>query len=249
MPEFSGGPARLAAILGINPQKWPSKEFDMPRTQIDLKPWQDFRGKEEGILLHIHTSREAMMPVRDALDEFGKGQQTEPNYETGTFGLVGPSMVKIRNALVKNKKRWIFFGTFYDGLEKELKGKFLVIGFMRIDKIRDVRNLHIHKWMREEREDDVLSSYFDLDHCWALYSNEMKFFAPKDAFEVTQPLAKQWGATNGKLTRQTRLALDSTAVTQLREFFTSKTDMTEEYIATVREFQAYLKDDEEDEEA
>ena len=82
----------------------------MPRTQIDLKPWQDFRGKEEGILLHIHTSREAMMPVRDALDEFGKGQQTEPNYETGTFGLVGPSMVKIRNALVKNKKRWIFFG-------------------------------------------------------------------------------------------------------------------------------------------
>lgn len=218
----------------------------MPRTQIDLKPWQDFRGKDEGILLHIHTSREAVMPVRDALDEYGKGQQSEPNYETGTFGLVGPSMVKIRNSLVKNKKRWIFFGTFYDGLEKDLKGKFLVIGYMRIDKVRDVRNLHIHKWMREENKADAMSSYFDLDHCWALYSDDMKFFAPKEAFEVTQALAKTWGAANGKLTRQTRLALEVPAVTQLREYFAAKTDMSEEYIATVREFQAYLKDDEEE---
>ncbi len=217
----------------------------MPRTQIDLKPWQDFRGKEEGILLHIHTSREAMMPVRDALDEFGKGQQTEPNYETGTFGLVGPSMVKIRNGLVKNRKRWVFFGTIYDGLEKELKGKFLVIGFMRIDKIRDVRNLHIHKWMREEREDGSLDSYFELDHCWALYSDNMKFFPPQDAFEVTPEIAKSWGAKS-KLTRQARLPLDVSAVSQLNEYFAGKNDATEEYIATVREFQAYLKDEDDD---
>jgi hypothetical protein len=219
----------------------------MPRTQIDMKPWQDFRGKDEGLLLHIHTSREAVMPVRDALDEFGKGQQTEPNYETGTFGLIGPSMVKIRNSLVKNKKRWIFFGTFYDGLDKERKGKFLVIGYMRIDKVRDVRNVHIHKWMREAREENALSSYFEMDHCWALYSDEMKFFSPSDAFEVTPALAKQWGATNGKLTRQTRLALEPNAVATMREYFTGKPDMSEEYIATVREFQAFLKDDEEDE--
>lgn len=33
----------------------------------------------------------------------------------------------------------------------------------------------------------------------------------------------------------------------MREYFTSKPDMSEEYIATVREFQAFLKDDEEDE--
>jgi hypothetical protein len=113
----------------------------MPRTQIDLTPWQDFRGKDEGVLIHINTSREALMPVRDALDEFGKGRQTEPNYETGTFGLVGPSQVQLRNSLVKNKKRYIFFGTIYEGIVEAFRGKFLIVG------------LHAHRQDPRRQED------------------------------------------------------------------------------------------------
>ena len=218
----------------------------MPRTQIDLSQWQDFRGKDEGVLIHINTSREAVMPVRDALDEFGKGQQTEPNYETGTFGLVGPSQVQLRNSLVKNKKRWILFGTFYDGLSEAHKGKLLLVGYMRIDKIRDVKKLHLRRWaLRDGAADDLLSKYFELENCWALYSDEMRFFSPEDAIEVTPELAKKWGA-KGKLNKQLRLNLTPEQTRTVLEELRTKEDQTEEYIATVREFQEFLKEGEED---
>jgi len=218
----------------------------MPRTQIDLSPWQDFRGKDEGVLIHINTSREAVMPVRDALDEYGKGQQTEPNYETGTFGLVGPSQVQLRNSLVKNKKRWILFGTFYDGLSEAHKGKLLLVGYMRIDKILDVKKLHLRRWaLRQGAADDLLSRYFELENCWALYSDEMRFFSPEDAIEVTPELAKKWGA-KGKLNKQLRLNLTPEQTRAVLDQLRAKEDQTEEYIATVREFQEFLKENDPD---
>ena len=218
----------------------------MPRTQIDLSQWQDFRGKDEGVLIHINTSREAVMPVRDALDEFGKGQQTEPNYETGTFGLVGPSQVQLRNSLVKNKKRWILFGAFYDGLSEAHKGKLLLVGYMRIDKVLDVKKLHLRRWaLRQGAADDLLSRYFELENCWALYSDEMRFFSPEDSIEVTPELAKKWGA-KGKLNKQLRLNLTPDQTRAVLEQLRSKEDQTEEYIATVREFQEFLKENDPD---
>lgn len=219
----------------------------MPRTQIDLAPWQDFRGKDEGVLIHINTSREAVMPVRDALDEFGKGRQTEPNYETGTFGLVGPSQVQLRNSLVKNKKRYVLFGTIYEGISEAHRKKFLIIGYMRIDKIRDVKKLHLRKWaLRSGQADDLLSRYFEMDACWALYSDDMKFYSLEDAIEVTPEMAKKWGA-KGKLNKQTRLTLSPEQTHEIIQNFAGKQDQTEEYIATMREFQEFLKEEESDE--
>lgn len=218
----------------------------MPRTQIDLGPWQDFRGKDEGVLVHINTSREAVMPVRDALDEFGKGRQTEPNYETGTFGLVGPSQVQLRNSLVKNKKRYILFGTIYEGISEAHRGKFLLIGYMRIDKIRDVKKIHLRKWaLRNGEADDLLARYFEMDACWALYSDDMKFYSPEDALEVTPELAKKWGA-KGKLNKQSRLTLTPDQTREVLQYFAGKQDQNEEYIATMREFQEFLKEEEDE---
>lgn len=218
----------------------------MPRTQIDLSQWQDFRGKDEAVLIHINTSREAVMPVRDALDEFRKGRQTEPNYETGTFGLVGPSMVQIRNSLVKNKKRYVLFGTIYEGLNEAFKGKFVIVGYMRIDKIRDVKKIHLRKWaLRDGEADDLLSKYFEMDACWALYSDEMRFYALEDGFEVSPEIARKWGAKS-KLNKQTRLTLTPEQTRTVLDHFGAKADQTEEYIATVREFQEFLKEEEEE---
>jgi hypothetical protein len=220
----------------------------MPRTQIDLSQWQDFRGKDEAVLIHINSSREAVMPVRDALDEFRKGRQTEPNYETGTFGLVGPSMVQLRNSLVKNKKRYILFGTIYEGMSEAHKGKFLVTGYMRIDKILDVKKLHLRKWaLKNGQADDLLARYFEMDNCWALYSNDMRFVSPEDAIEVTPEKAKKWGAKS-KLNKQARLNLTPDQTHEVVEYFKSKVDQTEEYIATVREFAEFLKEEESEEE-
>lgn len=220
----------------------------MPRTQIDLSQWQDFRGKDEGVLIHVNSSREAFMPVRDALDEFGKGRQTEPNYETGTFGLVGPSMVQLRNSLVKNKKRYILFGTIYEGISEAHKGKFLLCGYMRIDKIRDVKKLHLRKWaLRSGEADDLLSRYFEMENCWALYSDDMRFVSPEDAIEVTPEQAKKWGAKS-KLNKQARLTLTPEQTLDVLTQLRAKPDQTEEYIATVKEFAEFLKEEESDEE-
>jgi hypothetical protein len=220
----------------------------MPRTQIDLSQWQDFRGKDEAVLIHVNSSREAIMPVRDALDEYRKGRQTEPNYETGTFGLVGPSMVQLRNSLVKNKKRYILFGTIYEGMSEAHKGKFLVTGYMRIDKILDVKKLHLRRWaLKNGQADELLARYFEMDNCWALYSNDMRFVSPEDAIELTPEKAKKWGA-KGKLNKQARLNLTPDQTHEVVEYFKSKVDQTEEYIATVREFAEFLKEEESDEE-
>jgi len=220
----------------------------MPRTKIDLSQWQDFRGKDEGVLIHVNSSREAIMPVRDALDEYRKGRQTEPNYETGTFGLVGPSMVQLRNSLVKNKKRYILFGTIYEGMSEAHKGKFLVTGYMRIDKILDVKKLHLRKWaLKNGQADELLARYFEMDNCWALYSNDMRFVSPEDAIEVTPEKAKKWGAKS-KLNKQARLNLTPDQTHEVVEYFKSKVDQTEEYIATVREFAEFLKEEESEEE-
>jgi hypothetical protein len=220
----------------------------MPRTKIDLSQWQDFRGKDEGVLIHVNSSREAIMPVRDALDEYRKGRQTEPNYETGTFGLVGPSMVQLRNSLVKNKKRYILFGTIYEGMSEAHKGKFLVTGYMRIDKILDVKKLHLRRWALKNGEaDELLARYFEMDNCWALYSDDMRFVSPEDAIELTPEKAKKWGA-KGKLNKQARLNLTVDQTKEVVEYFKSKPDQTEEYIATVREFAEFLKEEETEEE-
>ena len=52
----------------------------MPKTQINLDGWQDYRGNAAGSLLYVETSHQSEMPVRDQLNENGKGFLYEPNY-------------------------------------------------------------------------------------------------------------------------------------------------------------------------
>src|SRR5574344_2100262 len=86
----------------------------MPRTQINLEGWQDYRGVNAGALLYVETSHQSSVPVRDQMNENGKGFFFEPNYETSTYGLVSCCNAKSINAIVhgKSKSRYILFGTF-----------------------------------------------------------------------------------------------------------------------------------------
>ena len=60
----------------------------MPKTQINLEGWQDYRGNAGGSLLYVEASHQSGMPVRDQLNENGKGLLYEPNYETSTYGMM-----------------------------------------------------------------------------------------------------------------------------------------------------------------
>jgi hypothetical protein len=59
-------------------------------------------------------------------------------------------------------------------------------------------------------------------------------------------MAKKWGA-KGKLNKQTRLTLTPDQTHEVIQIFAGKQDQTEEYIATMREFQEFLKEEESDE--
>jgi hypothetical protein len=77
----------------------------MPKTQINLEGWQDYRGNMAGSLLYVETSHQSEVPVRDQMNENGKGFFYEPNYETSTYGLMSCCNVKNINAIVKAKSR------------------------------------------------------------------------------------------------------------------------------------------------
>src|SRR5210317_1218016 len=111
----------------------------MPRRQINLSKWQDFRGRGEGVLVYLNTSMKTPLPVRDVLNEHKKGIQIDPHYETATFNFLTCSHSKMGTSTYKNRRSYFFFGTSYQGTVEECKGKYLIVGYMKIDKIFEAR--------------------------------------------------------------------------------------------------------------
>jgi len=196
--------------------------------------WQDYRGKGEGVLIHMDTARNHRLPVREPVDEKGH-IVAEPNYETGSYGFLQCANAKTRLATMKNRRRYFLFGTRYQGLEESLKGKFLIVGYMRLDKILPVRKRHIHKWM-EERQGGPAPECMDLEECYAFQSEELNFYAPEDLFELSEELMKKWGY-KGKVTKQMKLTFTEEKLHTILEHFKKKTPCTQDYIAAVKELE------------
>ncbi|MGL1934688.1 MAG: hypothetical protein OCD01_06695 [Fibrobacterales bacterium] len=217
----------------------------MEKLQINLEGWQDYRGNHAGILLYVDTSKQSVLPVRDQLNENEKGYLTEPNYETSTYGMKGPFNTKAINSIVKNKHRYILFGTKYQGLNEEYTDKYLIIGYMRIDKVKDLRARHVHEYMRNP--DAVEPECITLDRAMACYSEDIKFFSLEDSLEVTKEFLKEMGY-KGRITRQMKLLLEDENLDRVITHFSDKTDISEEYIATAQEFVEALEEAEDEDE-
>ena len=74
--------------------------------------WQDYRGKDEGVLIHLTTSPTHELPLRETSDEQGD-PVLEPSYETGTFGVLQCIEGRTRLAAYKARRRYFLFGTRY----------------------------------------------------------------------------------------------------------------------------------------
>ncbi len=207
----------------------------MPQKMINLSKWQDFRGKNEGVLVYLNTATSTAMPVRDVLDELGKGFQSEPNYSTGTYNFIGNANSQLCNSTYKNRKRYLFFGTSYQGTSEESHGKYLIIGHMRIDKYMDARKRHMRNWMESKNEVSA-PDCVDLKESLAFYSAEMQFYAPKDSFELTEAVMKGWGY-KGRVAKHMKLTFDEDKNQELLDFFASKTPKTDEYITEVNKLE------------
>lgn len=211
----------------------------MPRTQINLDGWQDYRGETTGALLYIETSHQSVVPVRDQLNENGKGFYYEPNYETNTFGLISCCNCKALNNILKNKSRYVLFGTRYEGTEPGFKNKFVIMGYQRVDKVKDVRSRHIQHFLSQQQTEEP--------ECMALEKSmatwgPMRFVALADSFVVSDELLKEWGY-KGRATRQLKAVFTKEHLEIILAHLDSKPDLMDEYIATVEEYKLALQEE------
>lgn len=198
--------------------------------------WQDYRGKGEGVLIHLDSAKQHALPVREPLDEQGL-PILDPNYETGSFGFMQCMDAKTRLATMKNRRRYFLFGTRYGGAAEAFKGRFLIIGYMRLDKILEVRKRHVHKWMEQKAAGAPAPECMDLEQCFAFESQEMNFYSPEDSFELSEELMKKWGY-KGKVTKQMKLTFTEEKLQVILEHFKTKAAKNAEFIAAAKELEA-----------
>ncbi|MEO7425531.1 MAG: hypothetical protein ABI036_10115 [Fibrobacteria bacterium] len=200
--------------------------------------WQDYRGKGEGVLIHLDSAKQHELAVREPADERGN-PVLDPNYETGTYGFLQCANAKTRLATMKNRRRYFLFGTRYQGGAEAFRGKFLIVGYMRLDKILEVRKRHVHKWMELQASGAPAPECMDMDECFAFNSDEMNFYAPADAFELSEDLMKKWGY-KGKVTKQMKLTFTEEKLAIILEHFKGKSHKNREYMAAAKELEESL---------
>ena len=199
-----------------------------------LGNWQDYRGRGDGVLIHLAATRFHDLPVREAPGESAE-PALEPVYESGFFGVVQCLEARTRVAALKARRRYLLFGTRYQGLQERFKGRFLIIGSMRLEQVMEVRKRHVHRWM--EKNAGTPPECLNLESCWAFRSREMNFYAPEDAFELSETLMKQWGY-KGKITKQMKLAFTEEKLAPILEHFRDKAPANAAYQAALREAEA-----------
>ncbi len=200
--------------------------------------WQDYRGKGEGVLIHLDSAKQHNLPVREPLDDKGL-PIPDPNYETGTYGFLQCANAKTRLATMKNRRRYFLFGTRYQGLVEAYRGKFLIIGYMRLDQILEVRKRHVHKWMEQQAAGAPAPECMDMDECYSFQSTDMNFYAPEDCFELSEELMQKWGY-KGKVTKQMKLTFTEEKLQVILEHFKARSPKNTEYIAAAKELEEII---------
>jgi hypothetical protein len=204
----------------------------------DGAAWQDYRASNTGMAILYGSDPISELPIRE-VPEAGRQSEveSEPNYETGTFGYFSCARTKIRSTFVKTKIRYLLFITKYAGTAEDYQGQYLVTGFYRVAKTADVKRQHIR----------FCSEYSCLDEkvCYALRSDECRFVAAEDAFKVTPQILKEWGFS-GRLTRQSRIILTEEQTAAVVDFLRGKADIRDRYIEETARLQPNAGDGDED---
>jgi hypothetical protein len=185
--------------------------------------WQDYRGRGGGVLIHLTTTRLHDLPV--TVGPSGS-VLPDPNFNAGTFGFGQCLEARTRVAAGNSRRKYFLFGTRYQGTVEALRGRFLIIGAMRLEKMMEVRKRHVHRWM--EKNTGLPPECMNLDSCHAFQSSELNFYAPQDAFELTEPLMKQWGY-KGKITKQMKLTFTDDKVEKILGHFREKVPCNSAY--------------------
>ncbi|MBN2189129.1 MAG: hypothetical protein JW699_06720 [Chitinispirillaceae bacterium] len=208
---------------------------DLVKLSPESVAWQDYRSSNRGMVVFYASDPVSELPIRVIPEELPSDILPEPNYETGTYGLYGCGKSRIRNAFAKEKLRYLFFVTKYEGSRADYRGRLLITGYFRIAKTAEVKKLHIRYG----------SDYSCIDEpqCTALRADEVRFVALEDAFAVTEEVMKAWNY-KARLTKQTRIMLDEQNTGALLTHLQSKPDVTAQYVAETKRLQPHGEEEE-----
>jgi hypothetical protein len=204
---------------------------ELMKVSPEVPQWQDYRSSMSAMVVFYGSDPISELPIREVPEELPSVVVQDPHYETGTYGLYACSRSQIRNAFVKSKIRYLVFLTKYAGTKVDYHDKYFITGYYLIVKTADVKKLHIRY--------GTDYSCIDEQSCLALRASERRFVAVEDAFAVTDDVMKSWNF-KGRVTRQTRIALDEQKTLDVIEYLKSKPDCTAQYSAETVGLQPHI---------
>jgi len=216
-----------------------ASSYNTMRGTLESAAWQDFRASNTSMVLFYSSDPISELPIREIPEELPSDITPEPHYENGTYGYFGCSKSKVRNAFFKAKIRYILFMTKYAGTSADHNGKYYITGYYRVNKVADVKRVHIRN----------LSEYscLDEDCCYAMRADKVHFVSIEDAYELTDKLLASWDYKT-RITKQTRITLNDEQTAVVLKYLDSKDNITEQYIAETERLQPAADDSEEDSE-
>ena len=173
-------------------------------------PWRELPGSGRGYLSVYFSEPLARWPVREITRP--ADNKSDPNVETGTYGLFSTCEPSMRNRIVHDGAATIFFLT----TRKAHQGR-VVSGYYHVG------------WYTEGTQGAVNRDY-------ALAAQSMRFIDPILASDLPEPLAEICSAQF-----RTMKPIDSETVTALRRICDERPDRTVDYLGEVERVETFAR--------
>lgn len=131
-------------------------------------------GVETGHLTYFLSSRLSELPIRRT--EGGDyGHKTEPHYEDNTYGYLSCCVCSNRIKAVRERRKYMFFATQYQGLIQECRRRVYIVGYYNTTSYRRKQSCRLSN-----------------DSCVAIRGETGKFVGINEAFELTDDVWSRW---------------------------------------------------------
>jgi hypothetical protein len=174
------------------------------------EPWQALSDNGFGYLSYYYSEPLARWPVRQITRP--GDNKSDPNIETGTYGLFSTCEPRMRNRIVKDGRATIFFVTRRPHHQPRMLTGYYHVG-----------------WFTE-------GAFGAVNNDYALAASAMRFFTPVSAADLPPVLADVVGAWF-----RTYRRLDADLTAGLKTFCDAQPDQTTKYLDEVRRIERFAR--------
>ena len=173
-------------------------------------PWHALTDQGSGYLSYYYSEPLARWPVRHITRP--RDNKSDPNIETGTYGLFSTCEPHMRNRIVKDGRATVFFLT-----QRKPQTRRVLTGYYHVG------------WFTQ-------GTYGAANNDYALAAETVRFFAPISTDDLRADLRALCGARF-----RTYKQIDTAQTSALREFCDSQPDQTARYIQEVARVERFAR--------